>query len=89
MLQVIKQGILFEKTPIEFENSGVLNPAIIQEGNMLHVFYRAVSFNNYSTIGYCKLEGPSKIVKRNKAPIIVPEFEYESHGVEDPRIIPI
>lgn len=89
MVQVIKEGILFEKTPIEFENSGVLNPAVIQEGNILHVFYRAVSFNNYSTIGYCKLEGPSKIVKRNQAPIIVPEYEYESQGVEDPRIVKI
>jgi beta-1,2-mannobiose phosphorylase / 1,2-beta-oligomannan phosphorylase len=89
MVQVIKQGILFEKTPIEFESSGVLNPGVIQEGNVLHIFYRAVSFNNYSTIGYCQLEGPSKIIKRNKAPILVPEYEYESHGVEDPRIVKI
>lgn len=89
MVKVIKRGILFEKTPIEFESSGVLNPGVIQEGNILHVFYRAVSFNNYSTIGYCKLEGPSNIVKRNKSPIIVPEYEYESQGVEDPRIVKI
>jgi predicted GH43/DUF377 family glycosyl hydrolase len=89
MLEVIKKGILFEKTPIEFENSGVLNPGIIKEGEFVHVFYRAVSFNNYSSIGYCKLEGPATILKRNKTPLIVPEFDYESHGVEDPRIVKI
>lgn len=89
MLEVKKKGILLEKTSIEFENSGVLNPGVIQEANTVHVFYRAVSFNNYSTIGYCKMEGPSIIVTRNEAPIIVPEFDYESHGVEDPRIVKI
>lgn len=89
MIEVIKKGILFEKTPIEFENSGVLNPGVIKEGEFVHVFYRAVSFNNYSSIGYCKLEGPATIIKRNKMPIIVPEFDYESHGVEDPRIVKI
>jgi predicted GH43/DUF377 family glycosyl hydrolase len=89
VIEVIKKGILFEKTPIEFENSGVLNPGVIKEGEFVHVFYRAVSFNNYSSIGYCKLEGPATILKRNKTPLIVPEFEYESHGVEDPRIVKI
>jgi beta-1,2-mannobiose phosphorylase / 1,2-beta-oligomannan phosphorylase len=89
MIEVIKKGILFQKTPIEFENSGVLNPAVIKEGEFVHIFYRAVSFNNFSTIGYCKLEGPATIIKRNKTPIIVPEFDYESHGVEDPRIVKI
>jgi beta-1,2-mannobiose phosphorylase / 1,2-beta-oligomannan phosphorylase len=89
MVEVIKQGILFEKTPIEFEDSGVLNPGVVQEGNTVHIFYRAVSFNNFSTIGYCKLEGPSTILKRNNTPIIVPEFEYESRGMEDPRVVKI
>lgn len=68
MVEVIKQGILFEKTPIEFENSGVLNLGIIQEGNSVRVFYRAVSFNNYSTIGYCVTQSESMIptfAKRN------------------------
>lgn len=89
MIEVIKKGILIEKTPIEFENSGVLNPATIKEGEFVHMFYRAVSFYNYSSIGYCKLEGPHTVVKRNKTAIIVPDFDYESHGVEDPRIVKI
>jgi predicted GH43/DUF377 family glycosyl hydrolase len=89
MVSVIKEGILLEKTAIEFENTGVLNPATIKVGNFVHLFYRAVSFNNYSSIGYCKLEGPFEIVLRKKTPVIKPEFEYESHGVEDPRIVKI
>lgn len=35
-----------------FENEGVLNPAA-REGEGVHLFYRAVSKSNYSSIGYC------------------------------------
>ena len=42
MVKVNKIGILLEKTGLEFENEGVLNPAVIREGDSVHVFYRAV-----------------------------------------------
>ncbi|QXP58329.1 pesticidal protein Cry7Aa [Olleya sp. HaHaR_3_96] len=83
---VIKHGILLEKTSNTFESLGVFNPAIIQEGNKVHVFYRAVRDGNFSTIGYCKLEGPLKVVERSKTPILYPETLEEFQGVEDPRI---
>lgn len=89
MLTVKKEGILIEKTTLDFENEGVLNPAVIKEGNHVHLFYRAVSNGNYSSIGYCKLEGPLTVVQRNEAPVLHSEFRYESHGVEDPRIVKI
>ena len=89
MVEVIKKGILMEKTPISFENSGVLNPATIRVGEYVHLFYRAVSNNNFSTVGYCKLQGPDHIIQRKQEPIMVPEFDYESHGIEDPRIVKI
>ena len=89
MLTVKKEGILIEKTTLDFENEGVLNPAVIKEGNHVHLFYRAVSKGNYSSIGYCKLKGPLNVVQRNEAPVLVSEFSYESHGVEDPRIVKI
>ncbi len=89
MVQVIKKGILMEKTPLAFENSGVLNPGTIREGEYVHLFYRAVSNNNYSTIGYCKLEGPDNIIQRKQDPVMVPQHDYESHGMEDPRIVKI
>jgi predicted GH43/DUF377 family glycosyl hydrolase len=89
MLNVKKEGILIEKTTLEFENEGVLNPASIREGDHVHLFYRAVRFGNYSSIGYCLLKGPLTVEDRHYKPILVPEFDYESQGIEDPRIVKI
>ncbi|MDD3063476.1 MAG: pesticidal protein Cry7Aa [Massilibacteroides sp.] len=89
MIDIKREGIILEKTDLYFENEGVMNPAVITEGRILHLFYRAVRKGNHSTIGYCRLNGPLKIVSRNKESIIHPEFEYESQGVEDPRIVKI
>ena len=89
MVTVKKEGVLLSKTDFDFENEGVLNPAVMQDGNTVHIFYRAVRKGNYSTIGYCKLDGPLTVVERNESPLIIPEFDYESHGVEDPRIVKI
>ncbi|MFN3588759.1 MAG: hypothetical protein ACK4UP_05210 [Spirosomataceae bacterium] len=89
MIEVKKEGILLEKTGYPFEEMGVLNPAVIREGELVHVFYRAVQEGNFSSIGYCKLLGPSTLIERNTKPILSPEFPYESHGVEDPRIVKI
>lgn len=89
MIEVKKEGILLMKTALGFESEGVLNPATISEGDYIHLFYRAVSKGNYSSIGYCKLNGPLTVEERSVLPIVFPEFEYESHGVEDPRIVKI
>lgn len=89
MLEVKKEGILLRKTTLDFENEGVLNPAAIREGEEVHLFYRAVRKGNHSSIGYCRLQGPLTIIERNKSPVIFPQYDYESHGVEDPRITKI
>jgi len=89
MIEVKKEGILLEKTQLEFENAGVLNPGVIRLGDSVHVFYRAVQKGNYSSIGYCKLDGPLTVAERWNKPILVPECEYESHGVEDARVVKI
>jgi len=89
MIEIKKEGILLNKTELEFENEGVLNPAVMQEGNTVHLFYRAVRKGNFSTIGYCKLDGPLTIRERGDKPIITPQYDYESHGIEDPRIVKI
>jgi predicted GH43/DUF377 family glycosyl hydrolase len=89
MIDVNKEGILLSRTELGFENEGVLNPGAIREGNNVHIFYRAVRIGNFSSIGYCRLEGPLNIAERWEKPIISPEFEYESHGIEDPRIVKI
>lgn len=89
MIEIKREGIILTETELDFENDGVLNPAILQDGNTVHMFYRAVRKGNYSTIGYAKLEGPLKVVERKKEPLISPTTNYEIHGVEDPRIVKI
>ena len=89
MINVKKEGVFLSRTDLEFENEGVLNPAVIRVGDSVHMFYRAVQKGNLSTIGYCRMDGPLTIVERWDKPIIVPEFDYESQGVEDARITKI
>lgn len=89
MIKVKKEGILISKTDLEFENEAVLNPAVFREGDNVHIFYRAVRNGNNSTLGYCKLDGPLNISERWDKPFMIPEFDYESQGVEDARITKI
>ncbi len=89
MIKVKKEGILLQKTHYEFENSGVLNPAVIRQGDSVHLLYRAVKKGNYSTIGYCRLDGPLTVAERWNEPFMIPEYDYESQGVEDARIVQI
>ena len=89
MIEVKKEGILLKKTSLGFECEGVLNPAVISENGIIHLFYRAVAKGNYSSIGYCKLSSPLVVESRNDVPIIFPQCAYETHGVEDPRITKI
>lgn len=89
MITVNKLGIILEKTNHNFECEGVLNPAVIKVKDNIHLFYRAVAKDNYSTIGYCKLSAPMEVQSRNEKPLLVPQFSYEFQGLEDPRIVEI
>ena len=75
MVIVRRESVLLEATENEFENQAVLNPTIVQQGDTLHMFYRAVKEGNYSSVGYCKLEGPLNIVERRNSPILYPEHD--------------
>jgi beta-1,2-mannobiose phosphorylase / 1,2-beta-oligomannan phosphorylase len=86
MIKVNKHGVILQKTDLGFEKEGVLNPGVFQDGNTLHMFYRAVSKGNYSSVGYCKLNGPLTLETRSDTPILFPQHSYESQGTEDPRI---
>lgn len=77
--------ILESRSEIEFENEGVLNPACIEKDGLIHMFYRAVRKGNFSTIGYCQIKD-NKVIYRADKPILIPEYDYESKGIEDPRI---
>jgi predicted GH43/DUF377 family glycosyl hydrolase len=89
MVTVKKLGILLSKTEHPFESEGVLNPAVIKIKDTIHLFYRAVARDNYSTIGYCRLSGPMRVETRSSTPILIPQAEYEFQGLEDPRIVEI
>lgn len=89
MIEVKKEGVLLAGTDLAFENDGVLNPAAVRQGDSVHLFYRAVQKGNFSTIGYCRLDGPLTVAERREEPFISPEFDYESHGVEDPRVVKV
>lgn len=89
MIAVKKEGVLLRQSDNEFENEGVLNPATYRDGDIIHMFYRAVKQGNYSTIGYCKLSDPLTVSERHSRPILNMKMDYESHGVEDPRVVKI
>lgn len=87
MLNLKSEGIILEKSSLDFESKGVFNPACIKTGNTVHMFYRAMSMDDISSIGYCQIKDNKKITKRLDKPILFPEYEYEKRGVEDPRIV--
>lgn len=89
MLEVLKHGVILHKTDLGFENEAVANPGAIRDGDFVHLLYRAVSKGNFSSIGYCKLSHVHDIDLRHETPLIYPQFDYECHGVEDPRITKI
>ncbi|TCD01506.1 glycoside hydrolase family 130 protein [Pedobacter psychroterrae] len=89
MIQVKKEGVILRKTALDFESEAVLNPAAVELNGVVHLFYRAVSKGNYSTIGFCRLNGPLEIAYRSDCPVLSPIGDSESKGIEDPRIVKI
>lgn len=73
-----------------FEKRAVLNPSVIQDGNDLHMYYRAVDPSMVSTVGYLKARlknGHEEVVERLDKPLLAPEQDFERMGIEDPRVI--
>jgi beta-1,2-mannobiose phosphorylase / 1,2-beta-oligomannan phosphorylase len=89
MLKIEKHGIVLAPTSLPFENLSTFNPGILQEGNTVHVVYRALNDKFISSLGYAKLDGPLNVVKRWEEPFMAPKYNYEKKGIEDPRITKI
>jgi beta-1,2-mannobiose phosphorylase / 1,2-beta-oligomannan phosphorylase len=85
MVTVKREGIVLEPTKLPFEVKAVLNPACIRKGKYVYMFYRAVDEHGHSSIGRCKLDGPLKVIQRDKKPFFYREKSSE-FGIEDPRI---
>ncbi|KAA3660985.1 MAG: glycosidase [Calditrichaeota bacterium] len=80
-------GVILEPVPANpWESGAVFNPATIRENEIVHMLYRAVEGENFSTIGYARLDKGGKILDRRDTPLIFREHDYEMHGVEDARI---
>jgi predicted GH43/DUF377 family glycosyl hydrolase len=90
----------FEKNPIiepiaehPWESQATFNPAAVYEGGKVRIFYRAMSGDNTSTIGYASSADGVDIEKRLPEPVYVPREDFEqklvpngNSGCEDPRI---
>ncbi|HEX3768991.1 MAG TPA: hypothetical protein VHT72_11470, partial [Puia sp.] len=93
----------FEKNPIiapiaehAWEAQATFNPAAIYEDGKVRIFYRAMSNDNTSTIGYASSADGVDISKRLPQPVYVPREDFESKqvpggnsGCEDPRMTKI
>ena len=85
MLKIKDEGIVLKPTQLPFENKAVFNPACIEVDGITHMFYRAVNQQDISSIGYCQLKN-NQVITRLTQPILASEFDYETKGIEDPRI---
>ena len=84
MVEIIKEEVLLEPV-YEFEKGGVFNPACVTVKDEVWMFYRAVSADNVSAIGFCKIKD-DKVIERYDSPLLSLEHDYEAKGIEDPRI---
>jgi beta-1,2-mannobiose phosphorylase / 1,2-beta-oligomannan phosphorylase len=89
MINIKKHGIILEPRGTGFESRSVLNPGVIQEGDKVHIIYRAIDEEYISYLGYARLEGPLTVAERSDKPLLAPNNKIESKGIEDPRIVKI
>lgn len=89
MLNLKKHGKILEPTLNSFETKAVLNPAIYQDGETVHLIYRAINDDGVSSLGYAKLNGPLTVAERLSTPFLAPQKKEESMGIEDPHIVKI
>ncbi len=86
--------IITPRPKTDWEAKGTFNPAAIDLEGKTHILYRAVSYNNVSTLGYASSNDGLSIDERSKKPAYVPRAEFERNGdsdhnfgCEDPRLV--
>ena len=75
--------------PIErnsWESHHVFNPAVIQLGGRIHIFYRAIGEDAISRLGYASSKDGYHLDERLSHPVFEPANSYEKRGCEDPRL---
>ena len=86
-LERINEIILKSISAHPWESGAVFNPAAVKINGEIHLLYRAVEGDNFSTIGYAKLDKNANVSSRLKYPVLKREWAAEKHGCEDPRIV--
>lgn len=71
-----------------WECHNVFNPSVIRHAGLFHMHYRAQGLDWISRIGYAVSRDGVRW-NRLRDPVLVPETQYESRGVEDPRVTAI
>jgi predicted GH43/DUF377 family glycosyl hydrolase len=69
----------------EWEALNVFNPGVVHHNDLFHMFYRAQGVDYVSRIGYA-VSADGVHFNRLGGPILSPQDEWETRGVEDPRI---
>lgn len=75
-------------TALKWENLGVFNPAAFIWNNRIHLIYRGQGSDGISKLGIVKMNTPTQVAERKSEPVFMPDpdSEYETQGVEDPRV---
>ena len=95
-----RQLARFEKNPIiapiaehPWESMSTFNPGSIYEDGKVHLFYRAMSADNTSVVGYAASQDGVHFTERSMEPVYVPRADFEqkhipggNSGCEDPRL---
>jgi beta-1,2-mannobiose phosphorylase / 1,2-beta-oligomannan phosphorylase len=73
-----------------WESKAVFNCSVLNDGKTIHMLYRAIGeYDNYvSRIGYASSNDGLSFIRRKEV-AICPEVDYESYGMEDPRLMTI
>ncbi len=91
-----KNPIIVPNKDHAWESKATFNPAAITLGDKTHIFYRAMSEDNTSSIGYASTKNGTDITERLPEPVYVPRKDFEmkkiengNSGCEDPRVTKI
>ena len=84
----IKRKLFMSPSDHDWEARAVLNPSVVRDKKGVeHMFYRAVAKNWISCVGYARVINGK--IERFDEPVLKPTKDYESKGIEDPRVTKI
>ncbi|MBC7250429.1 MAG: glycosidase [Anaerolineae bacterium] len=69
----------------EWETLNVFNCAVVYHNDLFHLLYRAQGLDYISRIGYA-VSADGVHFNRLQQPVLSPQGEWETRGVEDPRV---